>query len=98
MPTLNVLSKKLDSAKWAIIALNEDHDGRDIAAGFFKHRDIDHLAVYVDPSGRAPFVLHTRGLPTTLLIDPLGREIARLEGPTDWSTDEMLAFLRDRAR
>lgn len=98
MPTLNALSKKLDSGKFAIIALDEDHEGRIAARSFFKGHNIDHLTIYDDPSGRAPFVLHTRGLPTTYLIDPNGAVIARLEGAADWTQESMLSFLDTYAR
>jgi thiol-disulfide isomerase/thioredoxin len=94
MPTLNALSKQLDGSKIAVIALAEDHDGRAAARVFFKRHSIDHLSVYDDPSGRAPFILHTRGLPTTFFIDPQGAEIAQLEGAADWTQDAVIAFLK----
>jgi thiol-disulfide isomerase/thioredoxin len=93
MPTLNALSKKLDPQKFAVIALAEDHDGRDAARLFYNRHGIDHLPIYDDPSGRAPFILHIRGLPTTLLIDPNGCEVARLEGAAEWTGDSTLSFL-----
>jgi len=96
MPRLDALSTKLDKNRWAIVALAEDHDGATVAHIFYKHHDIHNLAVYNDRTGRAPFVLQTRGLPTTLLINPKGEEIARLEGPADWSKDSMVAFLKAR--
>jgi len=98
MPTLNELSKKLDANLYAVIALNEDIDGIDAARLFYKRHQIDHLPVYNDAGGRAPFALHIRGLPTTVLINPDGLEIARLEGPADWTKDDMVTFLESRAR
>jgi thiol-disulfide isomerase/thioredoxin len=98
MPKLNALSKKLDYRIFAVIALAEDHDGSNAARLFFKHYDIDHLSVYSDSSGQAPFILHARGLPTTLLIDPRGMEIARLEGAADWTKNTMVSFLETQPR
>ena len=37
--------------------------------------------------------LHAQGLPTTVLIDPQGREIARVEGNEDWNAPEAVNFL-----
>jgi len=34
------------------------------------------------------------GLPTTVLLDPRGREVGRLVGDADWAGEEALAFLR----
>ena len=33
------------------------------------------------------------GLPITVLIDPEGREVARLRGDADWASPEAIAFL-----
>jgi len=96
MPKLNALSKKLDHKTFAIIALDEEHDGSNAARFFFKRHGIDHLSVYHDTSGQAPFILHARGLPTTFLIDPHGMEIAKLEGGADWTENTMVSYLQAR--
>jgi hypothetical protein len=33
------------------------------------------------------------GMPTTLIIDRAGREIARLVGPADWASPEAIAVI-----
>lgn len=93
MPKLNELSKKLDRKMFTVIALAEDHD-RSAAWLFFKRHDIDNLALYHDASGQAPFILHARGMPTTILIDPVGKEIGRLEGAAEWTSPSMMSYLR----
>ncbi len=97
MPALNELDKKLDPGRFVIIALTEDHDGVDMAKLFYQRNGIDHLAIYNDPSGRAPFALRIHGLPTTLLINPEGFEVARLEGSAEWDQDSMISFLKAQA-
>jgi thiol-disulfide isomerase/thioredoxin len=94
MPKLNTLSKTLDHKSFVIIALDEEHDGSNAARIFFKRHDIDQLPIYTDTSGQAPFILRARGLPTTFLIDPHGMEIARLEGPADWTEKTMVSYLQ----
>jgi thiol-disulfide isomerase/thioredoxin len=96
MPKLNEMSRKFDSKKIAVVALTEDHDGKAAAQSFFRRHKIDHLNIYADPTGRAPFVFDIRGLPTTILIDPQGMEVARLEGPADWTGEPMIAFIKTR--
>ena len=95
MPKLNALSKQLDPKLFTVIALAEDHDSS-AAWLFFKRHDIDNLPIYRDASGHAPFILHARGMPTTLLIDPHGMEIGRLEGAADWTRNTMVSFLEAR--
>ena len=38
--------------------------------------------------------LGVRGLPTTLLIDKGGREVARLEGPAEWANQDTLEYFQ----
>src|SRR3546814_11643998 len=45
-------------------------------------------------SGKAVRQLNAVGLPTTLLIDREGREIARHVGPAEWDAPRVVAFLR----
>jgi thiol-disulfide isomerase/thioredoxin len=77
-----------------IVALTEDHDGLGAAESFYKRHNLHHLTVFVDDSGEATFILRVQGLPTTLLIDPQGREIGRIEGATDWDDPATIAFLK----
>jgi thiol-disulfide isomerase/thioredoxin len=94
MPKLNALSQQLDHKAFAVIALAEDHDGSGAIRLFFQRHSIDHLPVYSDSTGQAPFILHARGLPTTFLIDPHGMEIARLEGAADWLKASLISYLQ----
>jgi thiol-disulfide isomerase/thioredoxin len=96
MPALNNLSKTYDSGKLQVLALSEDREGVSVIRPFFTRHSIDNLAVYADPNGRAPFILQVHGLPTTILVNPDGFEVARLEGPADWSKDDIISFLRAR--
>ena len=52
------------------------------------------LPVLLDPKSAAAHALHTRGIPTTVIIDRQGRERARLEGAADWATPEAAARVR----
>ena len=46
------------------------------------------------PKAPAARAWHVRGIPTSLVIDKLGRERARLEGSADWSTPAAAAIVR----
>jgi hypothetical protein len=39
-------------------------------------------------------VLDVSLLPTSILVDPAGRELGRLEGDADWDTPEGFALMR----
>lgn len=50
------------------------------------------LPVYLDRERNLLSSLKARGLPTSLVIDREGREIARATGPLDWASPEIAAF------
>ena len=65
-----------------------------------KETGATHLPLYTDPSGKLFATLKAVGMPTTLIIDREGKEIARLVGPADWASPEAHRGDRggDRAR
>lgn len=93
MPALDMLAATLDSKKIAVIALNQNSNGLEVAPQYYRQHNLSHLELYVDPEGRTPSLIHAKGLPTTLLIDPNGNEIARLEGAADWASPKATEFL-----
>jgi thiol-disulfide isomerase/thioredoxin len=97
MPTLDRLQGQLGGPNFEVVALSIDRAGMKKVDPFFHEIGITHLAKYLDPSGEAPGHLGAFGLPTTLLIDPEGRELGRLVGPAEWDSAEMVAFLRKLA-
>lgn len=96
MPTLDRLESQLGGDSFSVVALSVDRGGVAAVRAFFDELGIQHLKIYVDQTGDAGPSLRVTGLPTTLLIDPRGREIGRLIGPAEWDSPDMLAFLKAR--
>jgi thiol-disulfide isomerase/thioredoxin len=94
MPSLDALQSKVDGQKFIILAVTEDQDGVGAAEGFYKRHKLTHLPVLVDASGEIPHIMHVNGLPTSILIDPKGREIGRVEGDVDWDDVETVKVLQ----
>jgi thiol-disulfide isomerase/thioredoxin len=84
MPTLDRLQQRLGGPRFQVVALSIDRLGLAAVAPFYKKLRLDALAVYLDPSGQSAAALDVPGLPTSLLIDAEGREIARKIGPAAW--------------
>ena len=84
MPSLDRLQKELGSDKFEVVALALDRGGVDAARKFLAGIKVENLKLYVDPSARSGSALRIVGMPTTILIDPEGREIGRLPGPAEW--------------
>ena len=95
MPTLDALQQRLGGDDFQVIALSVDQGGAGIVRDFYDEIGIEHLPLYIDSSMRVMSRLGVRGLPTTLVLDRQGREVARLVGKADWATPEMIDYLRD---
>jgi thiol-disulfide isomerase/thioredoxin len=93
MPALDKLDTKLGGKDFQVVAVNIDKGGADKAAAFLNEIGVTHLALYTDPSGKLFATLKAVGMPTTLIVDRNGREIARLVGPADWSSPEAVKVI-----
>jgi thiol-disulfide isomerase/thioredoxin len=94
MPSLDGLQAKFGADRLIVLPIIEDREGLTAARTFYDRHQLTHLPVLADTAGHAPAALHVRGLPTTLLLGPDGRELARVEGGADWLSPEAVAFLQ----
>lgn len=93
MPTLDRLQARLGGADFEVVALSIDRDGPAIVRRFLDETDVRALKLYIDTSTEAMAKLAIVGVPTTLLIDREGREVARHAGIADWDRPEVVALI-----
>jgi thiol-disulfide isomerase/thioredoxin len=93
MPALDRLEQKLGGPGFEVLALSIDTQGVAPVRRFYDEIGIRTLAIYVDSTTRSSDMLGVIGIPTTLLVDPQGREVARRTGPAEWDSPEALAVL-----
>ena len=97
MPALDRLQERLGGPDFEVVALSVDKGGAEAVKGFYGQIGIWSLPVRVAVnSDEVLAVLGAYGLPTTLLVDRQGNEIARLVGPVDWDSKEMIDFLKKK--
>lgn len=98
MPALDELQKKLGGSDFEVVAVNIDTRNPEKAKTWLKDNGIGVLAYYADPTARIFQVLKEKGrafgMPTTLLVDRNGCEVATLAGPAEWASDDALKFIR----
>jgi len=96
-PCVNELPSLARLAEFApglkVLAIDTDHEKVD-AAAFLKSHNAGSLPVYVDSDRMLLRSFVVPGLPTTILIGPDGKVIARAEGPADWGTPEAVAYFK----
>ena len=93
MPTLDRLQSKLGGKDFEVVALSIDRDGPDVVRKFFAEVGVRNLALYIDPSMESQSKLELIGVPTTLLIDREGREVARYTGVAEWDRPEVIGAI-----
>ena len=94
MPSLDRLARALEAEKIAVLPLSSDRGGAAVVERFYASHGITSLPVLLDARGAAARALGARGLPTTLVLDRAGREVARLEGGADWGSQAAVERIR----
>lgn len=98
MPSLDRLHQRLGGPRFEVIALSLDKGGAPVARAFLDGIKVSRLVLAADPTARAFATLKVTGLPTTLLIDPEGREIGRLAGPAEWDGPDAVSLIEAHSR
>jgi thiol-disulfide isomerase/thioredoxin len=93
MPDLDRLQAKLGGERFQVVALSSDRQGPAVVGPFYDELGVGHLTVFNDRRGAVQRAFGVFGLPTTVLIDPQGRELGRLVGPADWGSPEAQALV-----
>ena len=92
MPALDALEQKLGAPDFEVVAVNIDTRDPAKPKTWLRDIGIDHLGYYSDASAKVfqdfKAVGKAIGMPTTLLVDPNGCEIASLAGPAEWASDD----------
>jgi len=88
MPALDELQSHYSERAFEVVAICSQCESLDAIRGFFASKNIHNLAVYTDPRLEILSVLNVRGLPTSILLDPAGKELGRMEGDAEWASPE----------
>jgi thiol-disulfide isomerase/thioredoxin len=97
MPTLDLLAR--DPANPRILAVSEDLKGAAAVNPFLQQHPFLHLQTWLDPEANLSLTLGgTAGsatLPTTILYGSDGKEIWRMVGGFDWSSDKAKTLIAE---
>ncbi|MEM1386053.1 MAG: TlpA disulfide reductase family protein [Pseudomonadota bacterium] len=93
MPSLSALQDTLGSDDFKVVTIASGRNPVAAMRRFFEEIEVDNLPLYRDPKQALSRQMAVLGLPITVLVDPEGREIARLRGDADWASDEAVALI-----
>lgn len=97
MPALDALQAKLGGPRFSVVAVNIDTRDPEKPKTWLRDAGIAKLAYYADPSAKVFQDLKAAGkafgMPTTILVDSAGCEIATLAGPAEWASDDAVRLI-----
>lgn len=100
MPALDSLAASQNSDAFTVLPINLDigEGGLEKARTFLNEGQFKNLPLYADSTFEAFKALQREavalGLPATLLLDENGCEIAVLQGPAEWDTEDGKAVIK----
>jgi thiol-disulfide isomerase/thioredoxin len=97
MPALDNLQGKLGSKNFEVVAVNIDTSGADKPKAFLKDGNLSRLGFFADQKAKVFQDLKSAGLalgmPTSVLVDGEGCEIAAISGGAGWDSDEAVKLI-----
>ena len=97
MPALDELQAKLGGPPFEVLSINIDTRDAAKPRNWLKEVGITRLGYYTDLSAKVfqdlKLVGRAIGMPTTILVDPVGCEIGTIAGPAEWGSDDALKLV-----
>jgi thiol-disulfide isomerase/thioredoxin len=89
MPTLDVVAGRM-----AVVAVSQDLDGTTKVAPYMAKAGLKNIKPYLDTAVALSTTYQT-SLPTSILYDSTGKEVWRVTGGMDWTSDKATALLAE---
>ncbi|MFD0860052.1 TlpA family protein disulfide reductase [Roseovarius aquimarinus] len=93
MPMLSELQTEFGGEDFEVVTLATGRNAVPAIEDFFAEIGVENLPMHRDPNQRVARDMGVLGLPITVIIDPEGREIARMQGDAHWSSESAKALI-----
>ncbi|MEO1777307.1 MAG: TlpA disulfide reductase family protein [Pseudomonadota bacterium] len=93
MPMLSELQAEFGGDDFEVVTIATGRNNPAAIVKFLEEIEATNLPRHQDPKQKLAAQMGIFGLPITVLINPEGREIARLRGDADWSSDSAKAVI-----
>ena len=98
MPALAELQQKLGGADFEVVAVNIDTRNLDKPKAWLREAGVTSLNYYADANAKVfqdlKAIGKAIGMPTTLIVDRAGCEVASLSGPAEWASADGIALVQ----
>src|SRR5450432_1257423 len=97
MPALESLQTRLGGPDFEVVAVNIDTRDPEKPKNFLKDANLTRLGYYSDQKAKVfqdlKAVGRALGMPTSVLVDGKGCEIATIAGPAEWDSDDAIKLI-----
>jgi thiol-disulfide isomerase/thioredoxin len=97
MPALESLQTRLGGPNFEVVAINIDTRDPEKPKNFLNDAHLTRLGYYSDQNAKVfqdlKAIGRALGMPTSVLVDGQGCEIATISGPADWGSDDALKLI-----
>lgn len=97
MPALDSLQGKLGGPRFEVVAINIDTRDPEKPKTFLREEGLTRLGYFSDSKAKVfqdlKAVGRALGMPTSVLVDGAGCEIATIAGPAEWASDDAVKLL-----
>jgi len=98
MPALEGLQASLGGANFQVVAINIDTRDPEKPKNFLKEANLTRLNYFSDQKAKVfqdlKAIGRALGMPTSVLVDPQGCEIATIAGPAEWASNDALKLIQ----
>ena len=98
MPALEQLQSKLSGPTFEVVAINIDTRDPDKPRKFLQDANLTRLGYFNDPKAKVfqdlKGIGRALGMPTSVLVDGQGCEIATISGPAEWGSDDAVKLIK----
>jgi thiol-disulfide isomerase/thioredoxin len=98
MPALDGLQAALGGPDFEVVAINIDTRDPEKPKNFLKDANLTRLGYFVDQKAKVfqdlKGVGRALGMPTSVLVDRQGCEIATIAGPAEWASDDAAKLIK----
>jgi thiol-disulfide isomerase/thioredoxin len=97
MPALESLQTRLGGANFEVVAVNIDTRDPEKPKNFLKEANLTRLGYFSDQKAKVfqdlKAIDRALGMPTSVLVDGEGCEIATIAGPAEWDSDDAIKLI-----
>ena len=97
MPALDRLQTKLKGPNFEVVAINIDTRDPEKPRTFLKDANLTALGFFSDEKAKVfqdlKAIGRALGMPTSVLVDPQGCEIATIAGPAEWASEDAIRLI-----